>query len=256
MLELILISLGILSGGAAAKSFGLLSPTSNTWLPVKMPTDKILKFLKKSEGLMVNSYYASAYEKSKNIVTIGYGTTAYFDSNGKSFLYNGSSNVKIGQNLNLVKQAYKFTGTLEQFASQLILNYIKSSRYSKVSNDLQKLSVPFNQNLSDALVDATYNSGSIFGGIIGDGFYTFFLNDIKNAKSSRDLAIAYFKYRYLYVKNFAKGNFPANQHGWLIRYYSVAKYIETGQFLTLNASNGLSKNLDTVFKDYGIRFIS
>lgn len=229
------------------------SPSQNWVLNV---SDWVIKFIFRTESFKRFSYYATPEEKSKGIVTIGYGTTSYFSLGGRPFLYKGSSRVKIGQDLEDVKKTFGFNGTTEQFAKQLVLNFYKnpSNRINRFISDMNKMNIPFNQRLLDVCVDFSYNSGSHFGSFASDSFYTFFLNEIKNAKTQRDLALAFFRYRFLYVRNFAKGNFENSKHGWLIRFYAAAKYLETGQEIWLNSSDGFVKNQQKVSNDFGIRF--
>lgn len=220
-------------------------------------SDWVIKFIFRTESFKRFSYYATAREKLMGIVTIGYGSTSYFSLGGRPFLYKGSTKVKIGQDLEDVRKTYGFNGTTQQFAKQLVLNFFKNplNRINRFISDMNKMKIPFNQRLLDVCVDFSYNSGSHFGGLPADTFYnTLFLNDIKNAKTQRDLALAFFRYRFLYVKNFAKHNFDKSKHGWLIRFYAAAKYVETGKEVWLNSSDGFIENQQKVFNDFGIRF--
>lgn len=96
--------------------------------------DKGYKEIIKSEGFISNPYYATELEKSKNIVTIGYGNTKYPD--GKS--------VKITDKAVTKEQAF------------VLFKIVADDFASKVN---QLITSNINQNQFNALCSLAYNIG-------------------------------------------------------------------------------------------------
>lgn len=93
-----------------------------------------IKIIADFEGLSLKPYYATQEEKSKNIVTIGYGNTFYPDG----------TKVKITDKPITEKKAFEMLGI------------VANSFASKVFSLLKK---PVNQHQFNALVSLAYNIG-------------------------------------------------------------------------------------------------
>ncbi len=196
------------------------------------PTDWMIDSIKKSEGLRESAYYATEVERSKGIVTIGYGNTALFDKNGKPFVHNGNNKVKINYTLTFLKTLMGYSSlSSEDFAVELIKNHLKQTAYSRIAKDLDSRNVPFIKELAEFLSETSYGSGlGLFngGGVSGErNFYETLMNVISVTSDRNQLARACAAYRYSYYKGVtSQWNIPSVRLSWMIRIYLVSMHLK------------------------------
>ncbi|MCT3653650.1 hypothetical protein HZR02_17575 [Elizabethkingia anophelis] len=227
-----LIGLGtILLGATMAKKAGVTFFESSTYLDFE-PTDWMIDSIKKSEGLRETAYYATEVERSKGIVTIGYGNTALFDKNGKPFVHNGNNKVKINYTLTFLKNLMGYSSfSSEDFAVELIKNHLKQTAYSRIAKDLDSRNVPFIKELAEFLSETSYGSGlGLFngGGVSGErSFYQSLINIISVTSDRNLLARACAAYRYSYYRGVtSQWNIPSVRLSWMIRIYLVSMHLK------------------------------
>ncbi|MDE5515146.1 hypothetical protein KRE43_05520 [Elizabethkingia meningoseptica] len=196
------------------------------------PTDWMIDSIKKSEGLRENAYYATDVERSKGIVTIGYGNTALFDKNGRPFVHNGNNKVKINYTLTFLKTLMGYPSlSSEDFAVELIKNHLKQTAYSRIAKDLDSRNVPFIKELAEFLSETSYGSGlGLFngGGVSGErSFYENLINIISATSDRNQLARACAAYRYSYYRGVtSQWNIPSVRLSWMIRIYLVSMHLK------------------------------
>ncbi|MDV3593630.1 hypothetical protein CMU87_14245 [Elizabethkingia anophelis] len=257
-----LIGLGtILLGATMAKKSGVTFFESSSYSGFEVNSN-VLNAVKSSEGIMETSYLLP----NETRYTIGYGTVYLFDSNGKSFLINGSNVVQKGYTLSFLKSKMGYsTFSNEEFATELIKNHLKASRYSKVAKDLDSFNVSFKERFAEALMEVSYGSGSIFGYQSSDIYYTNFLIMARNAKTDLDFAKAYIYYRYNYYKFLTKpGQWATYRYGWMRRIVRLTllvlgKVVSENELTNYVGSSGSDANrkklANFVLTNFGIQII-
>ena len=227
-----LIGLGTILLGATMAKKGAVRFFENSTYTDFEPTDWMIDSIKKSEGLRENAYYATDVERSKGIVTIGYGNTALFDKNGKPFVHNGNNKVKINYTLTFLKTLMGYPSlSSEDFAVELIKNHLKQTAYSRIAKDLDSRNVPFIKELAEFLSETSYGSGlGLFngGGVSGErSFYENLINIISATSDRNQLARACAAYRYSYYRGVtSQWNIPSVRLSWMIRIYLVSMHLK------------------------------
>lgn len=165
------------------------------------------------------AYYATAYEKSKGIATIGNGST-YVCSND----FKNLRRVKITDTLQSLKILTKNQHLNdEDFAYKLTYNHLMTNSiivYKPIAKQLDNLGVIFDENLALHLWEFCYGSGSLNS--IRQQTKNTFLNDLKLAKNSFERNRAVLRWRLNYYKlDVQWGN---ARGGWTTRMLTIAKY--------------------------------
>ncbi len=227
-----LIGLGtILLGATLAKKGGVKFFESSTYADFK-PTDWMINSIKKSEGLREDAYYVNAYERSKGIVTIGFGSTYLYNKDGKPFVHNGNNKVKIGYTLTFLKTLMGYSSlSSEEFGVELIKNHLKQTAYARIAKDLDSRRVPFVKELAEFLSETSYGSGlGLFngGGVRGEAqLYNSLINVLSTSSNVNDLARACALYRLGYYSGLKDAwGTPATRFAWTRRIFSVAMHIK------------------------------
>ncbi|WP_131829039.1 hypothetical protein [Elizabethkingia bruuniana] len=255
-----LIGLGtILLGATMAKKAGVKFFESSTYLDFE-PTDNLINSIKRSEGLVETAYRLP----NESQYTIGFGTSFLFDGNGNAFPKAGSNGVKAGQSLSSLKvlMGYRDLANYD-FAKQLVENHLKASRYTKVARDLDSFGVPFRIGFAEALMEVSYGSGSIFGSLKSDIYYTNFLINVRNDPSDKSMAFSYLWYRYNYYKNCtASGQWSLYAYGWMRRvvkvtYFILGKNISDSELVNMvgSSSRDKTKLANFVLTNFGIKVV-
>lgn len=248
-----------LLGLAMAKKGTVKFFESSTYLDFE-PTDNLINSIKRSEGLIETAYRLP----NESQYTIGFGTSFLLDSNGKAFPKVGSNAVKAGHTLSSLKVLMGYPDlTNYDFAKQLVENYLKASRYTKVARDLDGFGVPFRSGFAEALMEVSYGSGSIFGYSSKDIYYTNFLINVRNDPSDKSMAFSYLWYRYNYYKNCtASGQWSLYAYGWMRRvvkvtYFILGRNLSETELVSMvgSSSKDKMKLANFVLTNFGIKVV-
>ncbi|MCT3810769.1 hypothetical protein HZP70_18645 [Elizabethkingia anophelis] len=248
-----------LLGLAMAKKGAVKFFESSTYSDFEI-NDTVFDLVKKSEGSREVAYRLP----NENQWTIGYGTSYLFNANGTPLKNHGA--VRQGDTLTALKKEMGYSlYSNDSFATELIRNHSKASRYSKVAKDLDSFGVPFKQSFAEALIEVSYGSGSIFGYSSSDIYYTNFLVMARNAKTDLDFAKAYIYYRYSYYKLLTKaGQWSIYQYGWMRRVVRltcliIGKNLSENELISYVGGSGTSANkkklADFVLTNFGLKVI-
>lgn len=213
--------------------------------------DNVITAVKVAEGLVEKAYKLP----NETQYTIGFGTSYLFDKDGKPYSNAGTNAVKAGDTLTLLKSKMSYSSlSNSDFAEELIKNHLKASRYSKVAKDLDSFGVPFRQSFAEALMEVSYGSGSIFGYLRSDIYYIDFLNNARNAKTDKDFATAYIRYRYNYYKNCTmRGQWSTYKYGWMRRVVRLT-FLILGRKLSENELSNYVGYTESLHKKKASRF--
>ncbi|MEN5132599.1 hypothetical protein [Elizabethkingia anophelis] len=248
-----------LLGLAMAKKGSINFFENSTYLDFE-PTDNLIDSIKRSEGLVENAYRLP----NESQYTIGFGTSFLFDGKGNAFPKAGANGVKSGQSLSSLKVLMGYRDlTNYDFAKQLVENHLKASRYTKVARDLDGFGVPFRTGFAEALMEVSYGSGSIFGSLSKDIYYTNFLINVRNDPSDKSMAFSYLWYRYNYYKNCtASGQWPLYAYGWMRRvvkvtYFILGRNLSESELIGMvgSSSKDKTKLANFVLTNFGIKVV-
>ncbi len=186
---------------------------------------KIKKVISGSEGLEEKSYLDHT-----GVATIGYGSTFIVSDQGKNYgkVILGGTLVGYAKRyfgIDLITKADK-----EKFAERLMKNHIKFIHpYKFIAPKLDQQNVKFDENLAIALIDAGYQSGSIYSKVYQD--YTSFLTFIGlNIDNKKKVAELYGKMRLSYFKTYVKSVYYSAPFGMAKRVYANCYLIKYGVF--------------------------
>lgn len=237
--------------------------TQNTALqPMKYsdytPDSRALQIIKQNESKH-GEFVPDTKAYYDNQWTIGFGTSFLFNDLGKPALISGSNAIRSGLTLQQIKSAFNSNQNDVQFSERLIINHWRQSRYKVVAKNLDDMKVPFDANLAQSLVDASYNAGSIYGGKYSwdvDNF-RFFVIALLNAKTPLQKASLYISYRGGYHSR-AMGTNDWNKFGFGLtrRIYHNAQNI-LGNKISIEQvrkmTNSYSDLRSRIFKEFGVR---
>lgn len=250
------ILFGFWTAEQIAKFFGW-TQINNMKYSNYIPDRRALQIIKQNEAKHgelspdLNAYYDNQW-------TIGFGTSFIFNDQGKPINIAGSNAVRSGLTISYLKSIFKSNQSDIEFSERLILNHWKQSRYKIIAKNLDDLNVPFDLNLAQSLVDASYNAGSIYGGKYSwdiDNFRLFVIA-LQKAKTPFEKAVLYVSYRSQYHSR-AMGLSSWNKFGFGLtrRIYHNAQNILGNKVSLLQVqkmTNSYSALRSQIFKEFGV----